>query len=157
MFTKRKSGFTMIEMVVVVMVVGLLALVGINGMSGVQSRYAVRAAKNVFGSLHARTRAQAIEFGQNMKLEVSTAGDSVWITRNDSVIDIVRFGADSTGSAVRQGVDITAADASYTVCMGPRGFAETTCTSFAGRKWIYFSQGGETDSLGINSMGTILY
>jgi len=73
-----------------------------------------------------------------MELHVDVAGDSVWITRNDTTIEKVRF-------AVEFGVDLQSAGSSYyRLCMSPRGFGDRSCTSFGSAATVVFAQGADT-------------
>lgn len=132
----RRHGFTLIEMVITIMVGGILLSIAVAGFGAVQSRTSVRQARNVFAGVHARARAHAIEFGTTTLLEVDVGGDSVWISRNDTTLEAIRLRSEF-------GVDLTAGATRYTLCMSPRGYADTSCTSFAGAVTLTFERGAE--------------
>ncbi|MBW3533909.1 MAG: prepilin-type N-terminal cleavage/methylation domain-containing protein, partial [Gemmatimonadetes bacterium] len=54
------NGFTLIEVVIVLTIGVILTRIALTTFGGVQDRLAVRQARSMFASLHARTRAQAI-------------------------------------------------------------------------------------------------
>jgi prepilin-type N-terminal cleavage/methylation domain-containing protein len=146
----QRSGFTLIEMLVVMVVAVILISIVVEGMDGFQTKNAVRQARNVFLSMHARTRAQAVEFGQMTELSVDADGDSVWITRNDSTLSVVRFQDEL-------GVDIDG-DGVATLCMTPRGFADSSCNSFGeGTMEVRFIQGTRASNVSILPLGQAIY
>ena len=147
---RNRSGFTVVEMLIVVTVGVILTSIAMNSMSKYQGRTAVRQARNVFLSMHARARAQAVEFGQNTMLNVDPDGDSVWISRNDSSLSVVRMMSEL-------GVDIESEDVG-TVCMTSRGFADTRCNSFGESTLIvHFTQGARTTTVSVLPLGQALY
>jgi prepilin-type N-terminal cleavage/methylation domain-containing protein len=144
---KRDRGFTLLEMVVVMMVGMVLAGIAMQSFQGVQGRAAARQAKNVFVSLHARTRANAIERGQIVKLNIDKTGDSVWISRGTTLVEKVHFNGEL-------GVDIQGSG-SLTLCMSPRGYAETACNNFTSTQNVVFAAGGDTALVQMLTMGQL--
>ena len=131
-----RRGFTIIELLIVVAVGGILTTFVMVAFGNAQGHFAVRQARNTFASLHARARAQAIEFGTTTSLHVDAAGDSVWITRNDTTLETISF-------VDQFGVDLDGADASFELCMSPRGFGDSSCTSISGLTTLAFKQGDD--------------
>ena len=147
---RNRSGFTVVEMLIVVTVGVILMSIAMNAMSTYQNGTAVRQARNVFLSMHARARAQAIEYGQNTMLNVDPDGDSVWISRNDSSLSVVRIMSEF-------GVDIEGEDVG-TVCMTSRGFADSRCNSFGENTLVVqFTQGERTLTVSVLPLGQALY
>lgn len=144
----HRRGFTIIELVIAITVGGILLSIAIAGFGAVESRTAARQARNAFAGLHARARAQAIEFGTRTMLMVDVDGDSVWIARNDTVLETVRF-------ADEFGVDLTADGSRYALCMSPRGFADPDCTSFSGGAKLAFERSGESMTATMLPMGQL--
>lgn len=132
-----RRGFTIIELIIAILVTGILTSIAIASIGAVQSRTAVRQARNAFAALHARTRAQAIEFGTTTRLQVDIEGDSAWITRNDTTLETIWFSEEFE-------VDLRSPSAGYTLCMSPRGYADTDCTSFTGAAVVTFRQGPDS-------------
>jgi prepilin-type N-terminal cleavage/methylation domain-containing protein len=147
---RNRQGFTVVEMLIVVTVSVILVMIGVNSMSAFRGRTAVRQARNAFLSLHARARAQAVEFGQNTMLNVDTGGDSVWISRNDTTLTLVRFRADL-------GVDIDGSGV-HTLCMSSRGFADASCNSFGETALtVRFIQARDSMTISVLPLGQVLY
>jgi Tfp pilus assembly protein FimT len=147
---ENRSGFTVAELVVVLMVGVILTTIVVRTMSGIQNRTSVRQARDVYVAMHARTRAQAVEFGQRTLLNIDPGGDSIWISRNDSVLEVVRFGS-------AMGVELETGGGAATVCMNSRGFAESACNSFSSTLTLTFIQGNDKTSVDVLPLGQVLY
>lgn len=143
-----RRGFTIIEMVIVIMVGGILLSITVAGFGAVESRTAARQARNVFAGLHARARAHAIEFGTTTRLEMDMGGDSVWIVRNGTTIETIRF-------ADQFGVDLTSGANRHTLCMSPRGYADTDCNSFTTSATVTFERAAESMAATILPLGQL--
>lgn len=147
-----RRGFTLIEMVVVIMVAGILLSFSVNAFGNIRSRFAVRDARQAFTSLHARARAQAIEYGRTTEFRFDVTGDSIWVERNDTTLTRIHlqneFGVDMTSNQ---------SQTVYTLCMNTRGFGKTGCTDFTANLTIEFSNGDDTESLGMTPLGAIRY
>lgn len=130
----RRSGFTLIELVIALIVSGILLSITVAGFAAVERRTAVRQARNVFAGLHARARAHAIEFGTIARLGVDLGGDSVWVDRDGTIVETVRIGEEF-------GVDLSSSVTGITLCMSPRGYADTDCNSFGSAVKIGFARG----------------
>jgi prepilin-type N-terminal cleavage/methylation domain-containing protein len=147
---RDRRGFTVVELIIVIIVGVILAGVAIRSLSEMQTRMSVKQARQVFVSMHARARAQAIEFGQRTRLRIDTSGDSAWLSRNDSTLEVVKF-RDNFG------VNVSGASSSYTVCMNARGFADSSCNSFSSTVTLSFVMADQTSSLRLLPLGQILY
>ena len=147
---ERRRGFTLIEVVVVIMVGAVLLSLAINAFGGVRAGYAVREARTAFAALHARTRAQAIEFGQTVELHVDAGGDSVWIARNDTILETLRLGNEL-------GVDLRSGTSPVTLCVNSRGYGDTGCTSFGSPLAFYFVNASDTAGIEMFPLGQLRY
>ncbi|MCH7857516.1 MAG: prepilin-type N-terminal cleavage/methylation domain-containing protein [Gemmatimonadetes bacterium] len=146
----RRSGFSIIELVVVLMVGSVLTSIAITEFNGVSGRFAVKGARQTLMSMHARARVQAVEFGQTVKLHVDPGGDSIWLSRDGEVLDVLDFGKEFN-------VDIqTSTDSEVRVCMNPRGFADTGCNSFTSPVTITFVLASDSASVLILTLGQMV-
>ena len=144
------SGFTILEMIVVIVVGAMLATIATRSFSGVAGRFAVQGAQRTFQSMHARARAQAIEYGTNVSVSIDPAGDSIWLTQDTTVLEKVYLDQEF-------GVDVTTSTAStITICMSPRGFGDTSCTSYSGTVLIEFLLGSDAAGLFALPYGQLL-
>ncbi len=146
----RRSGFSIIELVVVLMVGSVLTSIAIRNFNGVSGRFAVKGARQTLMSMHARARVQAVEFGQTVELHVDPAGDSIWLSRGGEVLNVMNFGEEFQ-------VDIqTSTDSEVRVCMNPRGFADTGCNSFTSPVTVTFLLTSDTASVLILTLGQMV-
>lgn len=148
----RTRGFTLIEVVIVLMIGAVLTSITFRAFGDVQERFAVKQARNAFVALQARTRAQAIEFGTETRFLASPDGDSVWITRNDTTLEKIRFGDEL-------GVDLQGMGATYRLCMNPRGYGDEDCNSFDLPIYLRFvsRNGSNAASLWMLPLGQLVY
>ena len=147
---KRRSGFSIIELVVVLMVGSVLTSIAITSFNGVSGRYATRGARQTFMAMHARARAQAVEYGQTVRLNLDPDDDSVWLSRGSEVLEVLNF-------AEEFDVDIRTSTASdLMVCMNARGFADTRCNNFASPVTVTFLLASDTTSVRVLSLGQMV-
>jgi prepilin-type N-terminal cleavage/methylation domain-containing protein len=146
----RSRGFTMIELVVALIIGVILTSIAVRGFSGLQGKMAARQGRQVFATLHARTRAQAIEFGQTTNLNVNFDADSVWISRGTAILEVMPF-------MKNLGVDVTGGTGTLRLCMNARGFADTSCNSFSSPQTITFQAGADTASVTLQTLGQLQY
>lgn len=107
------------------------------------------AARQAYLALHARTRAQAIEFGSTARLMLDIPGDSAWIVQGGNTIAAYHFSND--------GVDVqsSSSDAVVQMCMIARGYSEPRCNSFDGSVTIHFVTAQVTESVVLLPMGQV--
>ena len=142
---ERRSGFTILEMVVTLVVAGILLRLVVLASGPVMDRMSVDAARTSFTSLAARARARAVERGQTVILSVDPATDSAWVSQGATLVESIAFRTES-------GVDVRAPSL-MAICLGPRGFGDLSCASFTGSQQVTFSRGGATKSLTMRPLG----
>ncbi|MDA0329068.1 MAG: type II secretion system protein [Gemmatimonadetes bacterium] len=122
---RKKSGFTLIELVIVIVIGSILTGVALSSFQNVQTRFAVRSAKSMYMTLHQRARSKAVEYGETVLLLVYTNGDSVLIfSPSQGISDITRFDEQLNVDLRTQG------NASFMMCMTPRGYSDYNCGSY---------------------------
>lgn len=147
---KSERGFTFVEIIVVIAIGAILVSMAVRGFGDASSGMTVRGARESFAGLQARTRAIAIERGELTRLRIDTSNDRVWIEAAD--------GSRIDGIDLQQtrGVDVQSTAASpITLCMNPRGFADTTCNSFTGAVDVEFVQGQRRVEVTILPLGQL--
>jgi prepilin-type N-terminal cleavage/methylation domain-containing protein len=146
---QRRKGYTLLEIIVVIMMASVLITIALKSMNAVQGRTSVQQARSALAAMHARARAQAVEFGQRVVLNMDALGDSIWVSRNDTLLEVSRLGQDL-------GVDLNGSGIE-SVCMNARGFADEGCNTFTSVLWVTFVQGADSASVRILPLGQILY
>lgn len=158
---KRKpAGFTLIELVVVILIGSILTSIALASFQNVQSRFAVEGAKQMYMTLHQRARSKAIEMGETVLLFVYVQGDSALIfSASEGITDVTRFD-DQLDVDIR-----TQGNASYMMCMTPRGYSDYNCGSytnfgftqtFADTMRLQFWLGADSASVLVLPMGQLV-
>lgn len=122
--TRKRTGFTLIEMVFVILIGSILTMVALQTFQNAQARMAARSAKTMYATLHQRARARAIEMGETVLFIVDTVGDSAFMFSNGQITDVTRFRS-------QMNVDLRATPTSFLLCMTPRGYADPNCSAYA--------------------------
>lgn len=131
----------------VLMVGSVLTSIAIQSFNGISGRFAARGARQTLLSMHARARAQAVEFGQTVRLNVDPGGDSVWLSQGADILTVVDFEEEFN-------VDVrTSTDSNLKVCMNARGFADTGCNNFVSPVTITFLLASDTFSVRVLTLG----
>lgn len=145
-----RSGFTLIELIIVLAIGGIVTGIVVMGFGGLQTRTSVRSAQTNFLSMHAQTRAMAVERGIAMRLTVHSDGGVVRIEEGcDGAGDVVQS-RDFGGS---YNVTIQASGGELWLCMTPRGYAEASRNSFAQEARISFVRGDQVASVVLFPLG----
>ena len=83
-------------------------------------------------------------------MNVDPAGDSVWLTRDTEVLEAINFNTEFS-------VDVsTSNSSSLTLCMNPRGFADTGCNSFTSPVTVRFGLASDTASVRVLTLGQMV-
>ncbi len=144
------SGFSIIELVVVMMVGSVLTSIAMTSFNGVSGRFATTGARQTFVAMNARARAQAVEYGRTVRLNLDPDADSVWLSRAGEVLEVLDFREEFN-------VDIrTSTNAELTVCMNARGFADMTCNNFDSPVTVSFLFASDTASVRVLTLGQVV-
>jgi prepilin-type N-terminal cleavage/methylation domain-containing protein len=148
---KDSKGFTLVEMVVVILVASVILTTTVRSFGDVGDRRAVTAAQATFEGMHARARAQAIEKGTIVELRVDGAADQVFLETASEQLEMIDFNE-------AYGIDLWGYPTDeVTLCMSPRGFAETTCNSFPSLGAAFFVAGDEIVWAAFLPLGQLVY
>ncbi len=146
------TGVTLLELVVALTVGGILMGIAVNAYGGAQGRSALRSAESSFLSMHAQTRASAVERGERVRLVVDSGNDRVSIvagTLDDPITLRTQNFLEAFGTVVRSVPELVE------LCMTPRGFAELGCNSFSSEATIAFARGGQEREVRILPLGQV--
>jgi prepilin-type N-terminal cleavage/methylation domain-containing protein len=145
-----RSGFTLVELVIVILMGSILTSFAVSSFSNMQGRFSTTGARNVFQSMVSRAKAQAIEYGTFVSLTAEANGDSVWISVGDSILEKIYF-------ADEQAVDLTFSSGSLlTICMSPRGWADTNCSTHSSSVNVIFKAGADSSYVTVRPLGQVV-
>lgn len=131
----RADGFTLIELIIVILIGSILTGVALSSFRNVQARFAVQGAKQAYMTLHQRARSKAVERGETVLLVHWVTGDSAALLMRDGA---TWSWTDQTHFRRRFDVDVrTPSNASYYMCMTPRGYADYNCGSWGSMNSLY--------------------
>jgi len=150
----NRDGFTLLEVVIALMFGGILAGIAISGFGGTQGRLAVRSAQGSFLSMHAHTRALAVERGVQVQLQIDPATDMV----------AIRLGCDGAGDIVESrnfqdaySVTVTTGGGTASLCMTPKGVANPSLNAFPQTPArIVFTRGEAASEVTLQPLGQVV-
>lgn len=142
-------GFTRIEAAMMIVMGTIIISVAVSASEPAQRAYSVSQARQAMASLHARTRAHAIEGGRLTRLNVDFHGDRAEIVRAGSTLESLDFGHDLS-------VDLQGPGAGLTICMNARGYGEAPCSSFDAGTDIVFAQGDVSRRMRVYPLGQVV-
>jgi prepilin-type N-terminal cleavage/methylation domain-containing protein len=141
-------GFTLIEILVVVTLVGALLVVAIPYFRNSSSKQSVRAAMSAIASMHARTKAAAVQRGRSASLVLDQSAGTAVITTT-TVAGVADTIGEVEDIAQRFGVSFTTTQSPLT--FSPRGIG----TNSAGTT-IIISKSGFADTISVSAAGRLL-
>lgn len=146
---KRPSGFTVLELLVVLMVGGVITSMAVRSFSDVRDRLVQRQSLRTFQAMHARARAMAIESGTYVSFNVNMSGDSIWIERNDTILE-------SSNLQTEFGVDLQGSSSLITTCFNSRGIGDASCNSHSTNQYTLFLVNGSYKYLWLMPLGGLV-
>ena len=150
----RRSGFTMLELMVVIVIVGVLALIGFPKIKDAIQKTYVRSARVAAGTYVATARAAAIQRGCRGVVHFSASAGSVWVTVCPRMATGGSGTIDTIGVVSQLGTlyNVTLSDTQDSVQFDPRGLRlnnNSTTVRFT-------ASSGEQDSIVINQLGKVV-
>jgi prepilin-type N-terminal cleavage/methylation domain-containing protein len=148
----KRTGFTIMEMVIVVVLIGLIAAIGFPKIRQSLDKANVRSARAAVGTLAATARAAAIQRGCPGVIHFVATNATVWVTTSCAAkLDTVS-GVQQMGTRFK----VTMVATRDSVRYDPRGLsldnlASNTVITFTG------SVGSNVDSTVINPLGKVVH
>lgn len=141
----RRSGFTMIELLVVILVGSVVLAIGTRQFSTISNQRAVSNASSAMVLTASRARSEALRSGRLVYLRVRPDLGQVLI--DNSVDDLHRLDMSDYG--------VTMSGSGFTVCYTARGYALPGCTTFNTVLDLGFSRGGAATSVQVMPLGQV--
>jgi prepilin-type N-terminal cleavage/methylation domain-containing protein len=142
----RRSGFTLLEMIVVIAIGGVLSALVMLAFSQVQGQLATRSAQSNFLSLHAQARSLAVERGALSEFEVADATGLVTVRVGGAVVNQVDMGDEFAVT-----VSTSGGGGGFTQCFTPRGIADLNCVTAT--RTVTFTRGNRTTQVEVLPLG----
>jgi len=147
---RDRRGFTLSEVLVSVTIGVILTGIAMLSPNGARSGYAISGAERAMGALTARARAQAVERGTVVRLNVDPETDSIWVSLDGEVVAGQNLMRDF-------GVDVNVEGGRFHICFTARGFADPSCSSSSGTQVVQFSRAERTEEAMILPLGQVEY
>lgn len=147
----RRSGFTLIEMLMVIVIVGMLVLIGFPKVSSAMVKTNVRGARTTLANMF--TKARTVATQTNRKTRLKFNGNQVWIVASPRLLP--GAGTVDTIGPVENlntlyGVAVTSPVDSIT--FDPRGLA----AGFGATSTLKVAKSGHTDSIVVDGLGRVV-
>lgn len=148
----RRSGFTLIEMLMVIVIVGMLVLIGFPKVSSAMVKTNVRGARTTLANMF--TKARTVATQTNRKTRLKFNGNQVWIVASPRLLPGAGSTVDTIGPVENlntlYGVAVTSPVDSIT--FDPRGLA----AGFGATSTLKVAKSGHTDSIVVDGLGRVV-
>lgn len=140
----RRSGFTMIEMLLVVMISSLIMGVGIQELPRLLNPQVVGSARDAVAATSHRARSEAMRSGRPVH---------VWIRPGEGVVRMGRSTTELLDSVVMSDFEVSMTGSDVDLCYTARGYAMPGCTTVTTSEEFTFTRGGHTATLMVLPLG----
>jgi prepilin-type N-terminal cleavage/methylation domain-containing protein len=122
MIDNRRSGLTLVELVVVIIIAGIMMGVAVPSMQRSRATRVARNARDVLVWNASRARARAIQTGNTYLYQINPATERAWIVRRNPTVAsdtllTINFSTEYEATLS------TSDNAVITLCYNPRGYA----------------------------------
>jgi prepilin-type N-terminal cleavage/methylation domain-containing protein len=142
----RRSGFTLLEMLLVVLIGGVILTMGTRQYSGISNRRAVINAANAMVLTANRARSEAMRSGRLVYLQVRPDSGLARVEGSTGTVvhtlDMETYGGDMVGSG-------------FTICYAARGYALPGCTNITANRSLRFVRGTDTTTVVAMPLGQV--
>lgn len=140
----RRSGFTLIEMLLVLVISSLLISIGMRESPKLWNKRAVDGAADAVSSIAYKARSEAIIGGQPI---------FVWVLPDDGIVQMGRSTSDLLETVAMSDHHVTMSGDELQLCYTARGYAMPGCTNFTSPKEIAFTRGDRTRVITVMPLG----
>ncbi len=146
----RRTGASLLEMMVVISIATFLLTKATSSFNNVRGTTQVRGAVEAYAGMVHLARAQAVEHGTGVRLMTNITADSVWIERGGQVVQ---------GKSFSRAYDVDLRSNAATlirVCYTPKGYADPDCNSYTGELDMSIRNSTHAHGLSWLEMGQLL-
>lgn len=144
----RRSGFSLIEVVVAMILISIVAGMVVPAFGRMQARQQLMNSRDAFVLLAARARAEATATGGVGYLELDGAGDEAWIRVASDTLVRLSFRNDFDA-------DVSTDGGSLEVCYTARGLTLSSCTTSGLPDTVSFVRGADTALAVVEPLGQV--
>lgn len=150
----RKSGFTVMELMVALAIVGVIAMVGFPKIKDAITKTNVRSARVAAGTFVVTARAAAIQRGCRGVVHFAASPGTVWVTVCPRMTTAGSGTIDTVGvvSKIAKLYNVTMTETLDSVQYDPRGLSMTNAQSTV----LFTTTSGQRDSILINVLGKVV-
>ncbi|HUG41820.1 MAG TPA: prepilin-type N-terminal cleavage/methylation domain-containing protein [Longimicrobiales bacterium] len=141
----RRSGFSMMELLVVILVGSVVLAMGTRQFSAISNQRAVSNASNALVQTASRARSEAMRSGRLVYMRVRP--DLGRVRVDNSLEDLHTLDMSDYG--------VTMNGTGFTVCYAARGYALPGCTTFSSVLDLGFARGGATAGVKVMPLGQV--
>ncbi len=151
----RRAGFTLLELVVVITITGVLAVLAVLSFSTVQGRMGARSAQSNFLSMHAQTRAFAVERGGPARLVIDATTHELRVEAPDADGNLEIVNRLDLAGEFNVNVSLNSGSTANPaiVCFTPRGVADPGCGTISQVTVVRFTRGNRTADVQLLVLG----
>lgn len=146
--TDRRAGFSLVELLFVLIIAAVLIGLVIPSLGEIQARRAAGNARDAFVFMANRARAEALQRGQTVTLQLDVSDESaVLVVGTDTIAQPIDFAVEyGAAVSVSGGGDLD-------ICYLPRGFADPSCPST--QRVATFTTGSESAGATVRVLGQV--
>lgn len=155
MVKTRRSGFSLLEVIIVMFLVAVVAAMGVPRLSAALRRRTTSIAADQFTAAHSLARATAVRYGRVAQLHVDPAAKRIWVDADTSPNGI---GQRATIWYVRDlsEAGLTMSSTRSLLCFDARGIASTAGSCEPGDATVIFSESDKADTVTTTALGKVL-
>jgi prepilin-type N-terminal cleavage/methylation domain-containing protein len=155
MVKTRRSGFTLLEVIIVMFLAALIAAMGAPRLSAALRKRTTSVAADQFTAAHSLAKATAVRYGRVAQLHLDAAAKRIWVDADTSANGI---GQRATIWYVRDlsAAGLTMSSTRSLLCFDARGIASTAGSCEAGDATVIFSESDKADTVTTTALGKLL-
>jgi type IV fimbrial biogenesis protein FimT len=155
MVKTRRSGFTLLEVIIVMSLLAVVAGIGVPRLSAALRRRTTSTAADQFAAAHSLARATAVRYSRVAQLHVDTTAKRFWVDADTSANEIsqrsiIWYVRDFSETG------LTMSSTRSLLCFDARGMVSTAGSCEPGDATVIFSESDKADTVTITALGKVL-
>jgi type IV fimbrial biogenesis protein FimT len=155
MVKTRRSGFTLLEVIIVMSLLAVVAGIGVPRLSAALRRRTMSTAADQFAAAHSLARATAVRYSRVAQLHVDASAKRFWVDADTSANEIsqrsiIWYVRDFSETG------LTMSSTRSLLCFDARGMVSTAGSCEPGDATVIFSESDKADTVTITALGKVL-